>query len=116
MKEQGNLAWNDSQKLLSCMWTNTRKVNFVTVSPRSQGSKTSSGPASSADCRVGGEESTKRRRMSSSKQAAEASTSSDDTLSALPCLVTLNPGVKIATVAAGGRHTLVLSGICCILN
>ncbi|KAI8564106.1 hypothetical protein RHMOL_Rhmol03G0156600 [Rhododendron molle] len=111
MTEQGNLAENDSQKLLSDLWTNTGKVNFVTVSPRSQGSKPSGGPASSADSRGGGEESTKRRRMSSSKQAAEASTSGDDTLSALPCLVTLNPGVKIATVAAGGRHTLVLSDI-----
>ena len=64
---------------------------------------------SGTDSKGGGEESTKRRRMLSSKQAAESS-SGDETLSALPCLVTLNPGVRIATVAAGGRHTLALSG------
>jgi hypothetical protein len=29
----------------------------------------------------------------------------------MPCLVTLNPGVRITSVSAGGRHTLVLSGI-----
>jgi len=48
--------------------------------------------------------------VSSAKQTAETSSSSDDT-TALPCLVTLNPGVRIASVAAGGRHTLALSGI-----
>ncbi|XP_047321647.1 ultraviolet-B receptor UVR8 isoform X2 [Impatiens glandulifera] len=57
----------------------------------------------------GGEETTKRRRISSAKQTAETSSAGDETLSALPCLVTLNPGVRIATVAAGGRHTLALS-------
>ncbi|MQL86764.1 hypothetical protein Taro_019308 [Colocasia esculenta] len=55
-----------------------------------------------------GEESTKRRRLSSSKQGSECS-SGDENLSALPCLVTLGPGVRIMTVAAGGRHTLALS-------
>ncbi|XP_027921396.1 ultraviolet-B receptor UVR8-like isoform X6 [Vigna unguiculata] len=58
-----------------------------------------------------GEESTKRRRVSSSKQTAETSSSSDENLTALPCLVTLNPGIRIASVAAGGRHTLALSDI-----
>ncbi|KAL5125389.1 Ultraviolet-B receptor UVR8 [Glycine soja] len=56
-----------------------------------------------------GEESTKRRRVSSAKQTAESSSSSDDSLTAFPCLVTLNPGIRIASVAAGGRHTLALS-------
>lgn len=59
---------------------------------------------------VRGDDGAKRRRMSSSKQTAEGSPSSDESLSALPCLVTLNPGVKIVSVAAGGRHTLALSG------
>lgn len=45
------------------------------------------------------------------KQTAETSSSGDDILTALPCLVTLNPGVRITSVAAGGRHTLALSGI-----
>ncbi|XP_073036567.1 ultraviolet-B receptor UVR8-like isoform X3 [Primulina eburnea] len=71
------------------------------------GSK-SSGTASGGDMK-GGDETTKRRRMSSAKQVAESSTSGDETLSAFPCLVTLNQGVRIATVAAGGRHTLALS-------
>ncbi|CAA7392714.1 unnamed protein product [Spirodela intermedia] len=65
------------------------------VSPRSQISK-------------GGEESAKRRKLTSSKQGPESS-SSDENLSALPCLVSLGPGVRINTVAAGGRHTLALS-------
>ncbi|KAK1409441.1 hypothetical protein QVD17_35967 [Tagetes erecta] len=55
-------------------------------------------------------ENTKRRRLSSAKQAGESSSSGDDQpLSTLPCLVALHPGVKITTVAAGGRHTLALS-------
>lgn len=62
------------------------------------------------DNKGGGEETAKRRRISSAKQAAVSSSSGDETLSALPCLVTLNPGVRIVAVAAGGRHTLALSG------
>ncbi|KAG6758301.1 hypothetical protein POTOM_038641 [Populus tomentosa] len=82
-------------------------------SPRSQGSRSSSGSGtlSGVDGRGNGDESTKRRRISSAKQAAESSSAGDETLSALPCLVTLNPGVRVATVAAGGRHTLALSDI-----
>lgn len=79
---------------------------FAIVSPRSQGSRSTGGTASSNS----GEESTKRRRVSSAKQTAESSSSSDDSLTAFPCLVTLNPGIRIASVAAGGRHTLALSG------
>lgn len=82
---------------------------FVAVSPRLQASR-SSGVVSSIEARAGGAESTKRRRVSSAKLAAESSSSSDETLSAVPCLVTLNPGVRITSVSAGGRHTLALSG------
>ncbi|XP_011654964.1 ultraviolet-B receptor UVR8 isoform X3 [Cucumis sativus] len=78
------------------------------VSPRLQASR-SSGVVSSIEARAGGAESTKRRRVSSAKLAAESSSSSDETLSAVPCLVTLNPGVRITSVSAGGRHTLALS-------
>lgn len=91
-----------------------RQSSFLTeqVSPRSQGSRSAGGLVSGTDSRAGGEESTKRRRVSLAKHAAaESSTSGDESLSALPCLVTLNPGVRIATVAAGGRHTLALSDI-----
>lgn len=79
------------------------------MSPRSQSSRSSGGTFSASDSKGGGEESTKRRKTSSAKHSTESS-SSDETLSALPCLVTLNPGVRIVTVAAGGRHTLALSG------
>lgn len=82
--------------------------SYVTVSPHSQGSRSSGGAGSGNDARSG-EESTKRRRVSSAKQAAETS-SAEESLSALPCLVTLNAGIRIASVAAGGRHTLALSG------
>ncbi|KAL3521135.1 hypothetical protein ACH5RR_019284 [Cinchona calisaya] len=81
------------------------------VSPRSQGSRSSGGAIAIVDNKGGGEETAKRRRISSAKQTAESSSSGDETLSALPCLVTLNPGVRIAAVAAGGRHTLALSDI-----
>ena len=80
------------------------------MSPRSQGSRSSGGTSGGIDSRGSGEESSKRRRISAGKQAAESSSSGDENLSAFPCLVTLNPGVRIATVAAGGRHTLALSG------
>ncbi|GMY08439.1 ultraviolet-B receptor UVR8-like isoform X1 [Fagus crenata] len=90
-----------------------RQSSFLTeqVSPRSQGSRSTGGIVSGTDAKGVGEESTKRRRISSAKQAAESSSSGDETLSALPCLVTLNPGVSITGVAAGGRHTLALSDI-----
>ncbi|CAN1746824.1 Ultraviolet-B receptor UVR8 [Linum perenne] len=78
------------------------------VNPCPQVAK-SSGGSSGGDTR-GMDESKKRRRLSA-KQAAESSSSGDDLQSAMPCLVTLNPGVRIVNVAAGGRHTLVLSGI-----
>ncbi|OVA15573.1 Regulator of chromosome condensation [Macleaya cordata] len=79
------------------------------VSPRSQVSRSTSGALPGFDGKGGGIESTKRRRISSAKQTLESSTSGDETLSALPCLVTLSPGVRILTVAAGGRHSLALS-------
>ncbi|KAG6765382.1 hypothetical protein POTOM_029421 [Populus tomentosa] len=82
-------------------------------SPRSQGSRSSggSGTLSGLDGRGSKDESTKRRRILSAKQAAESSSTGDETPSAFPCLVTLNPGVRIVTVSAGGRHTLALSDI-----
>ncbi|XP_010923232.1 ultraviolet-B receptor UVR8 isoform X2 [Elaeis guineensis] len=79
-------------------------------SPRSQMLRTSRGTVSGPES-SGGEESTKRRRLSSAKLEYESPTSGDETLSAPPCLVTLNTGVIIAMVAAGGRHTLALSDV-----
>ncbi|KAF6176026.1 hypothetical protein GIB67_032649 [Kingdonia uniflora] len=77
---------------------------------REQGSPDAQVPISGFDTRRG-EESTKRRRTSSAKHLAEGSASDDESLSAVPYLVTIKPGVRIASVAAGGRHTLVLSDI-----
>ncbi|ONM36451.1 regulator of chromosome condensation1 [Zea mays] len=81
------------------------------VSPRSQVSRTSSGAASGPSESRGTDDSTKRRRLSSAKHGPESSTSSDESLSAPPCVVTFNTGVKIVSVAAGGRHTLALSDL-----
>ncbi|KAL6616369.1 hypothetical protein ACP70R_038639 [Stipagrostis hirtigluma subsp. patula] len=87
------------------------KGNSITVSPRSQVSRTSSGAASGPSESRGTEDSTKRRKVSSAKHGPEGSTSSDESLSAPPCVVTFNTGVKIVAVAAGGRHTLALSDL-----
>ncbi|KAI7732850.1 hypothetical protein M8C21_017325 [Ambrosia artemisiifolia] len=81
------------------------------ASPRPQGSRSTVGIASGVDGKAIGDENTKRRRVSSTKQVVESSSAGDEPLSALPCLVALNPGVRIATVAAGGRHTLALSDV-----
>ncbi|KAG7560977.1 Regulator of chromosome condensation RCC1 [Arabidopsis thaliana x Arabidopsis arenosa] len=88
-----------------------RNISFSTeqVSPSSQGKKSSCGTSSQVVARG---EPTKKRRISPSKQAAENASQSDNIdLSALPCLVSLAPGVRIVSVAAGGRHTLALSDI-----
>ncbi|KAK4776586.1 hypothetical protein SAY86_005274 [Trapa natans] len=56
-----------------------------------------------------GEEISKRRKTSSAKQEIDSTVSRDEASSLPPCLVDLGPGVRISTVAAGGRHTLALS-------
>lgn len=79
------------------------------ASPHSQGSKNASG--SGSDNKGNGEEGVKRRKVSSVKQTTDSSATVEETLSASPCLVTFNQGVRISTVAAGGRHTLALSDV-----
>ncbi|KAL9255829.1 Ultraviolet-B receptor UVR8-like protein [Drosera capensis] len=81
------------------------------VSLQSQGSRSSGGSASLLDSKVAGDETSKRRKISASKQTTESSTSSEENMSASPCLVALSPGVRVTTVAAGGRHTLALSDV-----
>ncbi|KAK4749497.1 hypothetical protein SAY87_026946 [Trapa incisa] len=56
-----------------------------------------------------GEEISKRRKTTTAKQEIESTASGDETFTLPPCLVNLGPGVRISTVAAGGRHTLALS-------
>ncbi|KAL0545122.1 hypothetical protein IC582_020266 [Cucumis melo] len=57
-----------------------------------------------------GEETAKRRKINSVKEDTEISSPGDELFTTLPCLVNFGPGVKITAVAAGGRHTLALSG------
>mgnify|MGYP000642092394 CR=1 FL=1 len=59
-----------------------------------------------------GEEGIKKRRIvvDPLTSSDSSTTANDENFSVPPCLVTLRPGVKIVSVAAGGRHTLALSG------
>ena len=41
----------------------------------------------------------------------ESPTAAEENVFAPPCLVNFNHAIKISTVAAGGRHTLALSGV-----
>ncbi|KAJ8747348.1 hypothetical protein K2173_012928 [Erythroxylum novogranatense] len=104
----GDLSSAGSSEKTGFERQNPFSTDQVSSRARSSGG---SGTLSAVDGKGSGDEYTKRRRISSTKQAAEGSSSGDETLSALPCLVALNPGVRIATVAAGGRHTLALSDI-----
>jgi hypothetical protein len=80
------------------------------VSTKDQGSNLSGGPISQVDNKSMGDEHVKRRKLSPAKQESESSTTGEDYFTISPCLVNLGAGVRITTVAAGGRHTLVLSG------
>ncbi|XP_007026937.2 PREDICTED: ultraviolet-B receptor UVR8 isoform X2 [Theobroma cacao] len=84
-------------------------VQTEQVSPKSRGSNVSGGTVSQTENRKAGEETAKRRRISAAKEEHESLTSGDEFFTVSPCLVTLGPGVKITSVAAGGRHTLALS-------
>lgn len=57
-----------------------------------------------------GEETVKRRKTTAAKQELESPMPGEESLSATPSLIALDPGVKITAVATGGRHTLALSG------
>ncbi|CAN4116052.1 unnamed protein product [Withania somnifera] len=77
-----------------------RKESVLTdqESPPPQGSKSIGGSVS-------------QRRIATAKQELESPPPADESLSAPPCIVELDPGVKITFVAAGGRHTLALSDV-----
>lgn len=83
---------------------------FSIVSPQSPSTKSTGSSVSQPEDKKPGEETIKRRRITAAKQEFESPIPADESLSAPPCLVALEPGVKIAAVAAGGRHTLALSG------
>ncbi|XP_019250464.1 PREDICTED: ultraviolet-B receptor UVR8-like isoform X5 [Nicotiana attenuata] len=79
-------------------------------SPQSQGSKLTGSSVAHQDNKKA-EETAKRRRTVTAKQELESPPPADESLSAPPCIVELDPGVKITSVAAGGRHTLALSDV-----
>ncbi|CAH8311086.1 unnamed protein product [Eruca vesicaria subsp. sativa] len=58
-----------------------------------------------------GEEPVKRRRVSTTKDETEGLTSGEDYFATTPSLVSVGLGVRITSVATGGRHTLALSDI-----
>lgn len=80
------------------------------VSSLSRGFNLTCETVSHLDGKRTGEEISKRRKTSSAKLEPESSTAGDELFMASPCLVNMGPGVRITTVAAGGRHTLALSG------
>lgn len=57
-----------------------------------------------------GDEAVKRRKVSFSKQDSDSQASGDEFFTVSPSIVTLGNGVKITSVAVGGRHSLALSG------
>ncbi|XP_015086597.1 ultraviolet-B receptor UVR8 isoform X3 [Solanum pennellii] len=79
-------------------------------SPQSQGSKPICGSVAHQDNKKP-EETAKRRRTMTAKQELESPPLADESLSAPACIVELDTGVKITSVAAGGRHTLALSDV-----
>lgn len=113
LTEQGDCKFDLMKQLKALLFfhTNVTHVKYVTEGPKPPRSNSIGGMLSHVDNRKTAEGSTKKRRISSAKQELDTSSMSDDeTFSATPCLVNLGPGVRISTVAAGGRHTLVLSG------
>ncbi|KAK7339702.1 hypothetical protein VNO77_20383 [Canavalia gladiata] len=76
-----------------------------------QSSNTSSGSDSHHDNKKVGEEVVKRRKISFSRQDSDSQASGDEFFTVSPSLVTLGHGVKITSVAVGGRHTLALSDV-----
>ncbi|KAF7825627.1 ultraviolet-B receptor UVR8-like [Senna tora] len=84
--------------------------SVVTEQGSPQGSNTSSGSDSQLDNKKVGEEIVKRRKMSSNKQETDIPSPGDELFTVSPSIITLGHGVKITSVAAGGRHSLALSG------
>ncbi|KAK6126103.1 hypothetical protein DH2020_040217 [Rehmannia glutinosa] len=85
------------------------KQSSTQVCPRSYRSK-STGSISGPNDKISADETMKRRKVTP-QQEIESSTPADETLSMPPCLVNFDSGVKITSVAAGGRHTLALSDV-----
>ncbi|KAJ6381368.1 hypothetical protein OIU77_030113 [Salix suchowensis] len=96
-------AWGALQK------DNATKENVLLTEQASQCSKLAGGANPIFEDIRDGEEIVKRRRVSEVKEDSENAQSGDEYFTATPAVVSLGPGVKIISVAAGGRHTLALS-------
>nr|XP_024364805.1 ultraviolet-B receptor UVR8-like isoform X2 [Physcomitrium patens] len=59
----------------------------------------------------GAEEVIKRRKVITNSAEGQSPEASEENAFAPPCLVKLDPGIRISSVAAGGRHTLALSDV-----
>ncbi|VVB05588.1 unnamed protein product [Arabis nemorensis] len=88
-----------------------QKGSSEQVSAPSQGSSATSGMTLQNENRKVGEESLKRKRVSTAKDESESLASGEDFFATTPSLVSVGLGVKITSVATGGRHTLALSDI-----
>ncbi|KAI4354553.1 hypothetical protein L6164_003405 [Bauhinia variegata] len=88
-----------------------KQSSLITEPGSPQGSNTSSGSDSYPDNKKVGEDIVNRRKISSAKQEPDSPASRDEFFTVSPSLVTLSHGVKITSVATGGRHTLALSDV-----
>ncbi|XP_047977830.1 RCC1 domain-containing protein 1-like isoform X2 [Salvia hispanica] len=92
---------------ITCTW-NTLKTSEDQTGERQ--SSTITDQVLGSNDKLSGDEMLKRRKVVP-QQDSEALTPADETLSMPPCPVSLDPGVRITSVAAGGRHTLALSDV-----
>ncbi|CAM6070378.1 unnamed protein product [Sphagnum tenellum] len=114
-----------SASLLVPPW-NSSDVGFVKASPSASPLNASGVPlvtsrhamrpghrntAGGKVCEKVADEVPKKRRLANTEEAgpSENASAADENVFAPPCLVGFEPGVRIISVAAGGRHTLALS-------
>jgi len=110
--EQGEIGWSNFgfSAVVLFIVDGCGMFSIVIVSQPSQGSNAASGTTLQNENRKVGEESVKRRRVSTAKDETEGHTSGGDFFATTPSLVSVGLGVRITSVATGGRHTLALSG------
>ncbi|XP_057801326.1 ultraviolet-B receptor UVR8-like isoform X1 [Salvia miltiorrhiza] len=106
---------------ITCTWNTLKNSDDQTVTrqnstvtdqgiPQSHSLNSTTGSVLGPNDKISGDETLKRRKVDP-QQDSEASTPADETHSMPPCPVSLDPGVRITSVAAGGRHTLALSDV-----
>jgi alpha-tubulin suppressor-like RCC1 family protein len=111
--EQGDIGWDifGCSVVIFLLLMDMVTFSIVIVSPASQGSNAASGTTLQNENQKVGEESVKRRRVSTAKDETEGHTSGGDFFATTPSLVSVGLGVRITSVATGGRHTLALSDL-----